>query len=389
MTWRAAVTLAVFSLTCLLTGPVGATSFGGIEFPEGEVSFADEVIRFDPLFSGGPGPTDPNHIDPQSALGIPDFGINSVHSVSLGSGGLLELAFLDNLLTNSGDSMFDLHVFEIGADVEDTFVAIRPTASTLLLLDPMGDLDGDGFFEVGGVFGSTSSIDIDIFFAGFAPGELTFDAVQLIDDFNEGNATGATVGADIDAVGAIAAIAVPEPNCAATPAPGCFAMQKASLAIQEKKPGNEKLKIKLKKPEQPLPDGALGDPLTTTTTSACLYDGAETLVGELSVDPGGVCGTKAKPCWKAPGSGGFGYKDKEASSSGVLKFKAKEKGTLQLTARNNEKKGQSAMPTGIAAALEGATSARMQVVTSDAECFDAMLGTVKKADGIQFKAKTP
>ena len=47
-------------------------------------------------------------------------------------------------------------------------------------------------------------------------------------------------------------------SCAPAPAPGCFVMQKASLAIQEKKPGNEKLKLALKKPAQPLPDGALG-----------------------------------------------------------------------------------------------------------------------------------
>jgi hypothetical protein len=43
-------------------------------------------------------------------------------------------------------------------------------------------------------------------FAGFLPGELRFDAVQLIDDLNEGQTDGATVGADIDAVGDISSI---------------------------------------------------------------------------------------------------------------------------------------------------------------------------------------
>lgn len=182
-------------------------------------------------------------------------------------------------------------------------------------------------------------------------------------------------------------------SCAPTPAPGCFFMKKASLAIKEKKPGNEKLKLALKKPAQPLPDGAFGDPLTTTTVAACIYDEADTLVGELSVDPGGVCGTKAKPCWKALGSGGFRYKDKEASSSGVLKLKGKspkpEKATFKLKARNKLKKGQTAMPTGITTSLEGATRAWVQVVTSDAQCFEGNLGAVKKNDATQFKAKTP
>jgi hypothetical protein len=182
-------------------------------------------------------------------------------------------------------------------------------------------------------------------------------------------------------------------SCAPTPAQGCFFMQKSSLAIKEKKPGNEKLKLTLKNPLQPLPDGALGDPLTTTTVAACLYDEDDLLVGELSVDPGGVCGTKAKPCWKAPGSGGFRYKDKDANSDGVLKLKGKspkpEKATLQLKARNKEKKGQTAMPTGITAALEGDSRAWVQVVTSDAQCFEGNLGTIKKNDATQFKAKNP
>ena len=193
-----------------------AVIFGGIDFPQGAQSFADSVIRYDPLFNGGPGPTSPNFTDPNSAIGIPDDFANPAGSVSLGRGGLIELLFTDNVLTNSGNSGFDLHVFEIGPDVEDTFVAIRPTATTLNLLNPLGDANGDGFFEIGKVFGSTSSIDIDTFFAGFSVGELEFDAVQLIDDPNEGNNTGSTVGADIDAVGAISSqstsTTTPEPS---------------------------------------------------------------------------------------------------------------------------------------------------------------------------------
>lgn len=186
----------------------GAEEFGGIEFPQGEISFADTVIRHDPLFGGGNGPTDPNFLDPEAALGVPDYA-RDVGSVSLGSGGIIEIGFVDNALTNSADDAPDLHIFEIGPDVEDTFVAVRPgneatrNALAALCADAMVPLS-DGFCEIGKVFGRTSSIDIDAVFPGHPPGDLIFDAVQLIDDPEEGGTRGDTVGADIDSVGAIA-----------------------------------------------------------------------------------------------------------------------------------------------------------------------------------------
>jgi PEP-CTERM motif len=195
----ASISLILFSLD---QARASSLIFDGIEFPDGASSFADQVIRYDPLFSGGPPPTQPNATDPNTALGVPlEGGV-----VSLGSGGLIELQFIDNRLTNSGDGGPDLHIFEVGPDVEDTFVAIRPVGMTMLLLEDLFSLldsDADGYFEVGKVFGSTSSIDIDEVFPGFGPSELVFDAVQLIDDPNEGLLTGGTIGADIDAVGAI------------------------------------------------------------------------------------------------------------------------------------------------------------------------------------------
>lgn len=183
------------------SGNVYAVIYGGIDFPQGAQSFADAVIRSDPLYSGGPAPTD--LLTPSHTLGIPDYTTSNKKALSLGRGGLVELQFIDNRLTNSGNATRDLHIFEVGPDVEDTFVAIRPTEETAALLGPGHDANGDGFYEIGKVFGSTSSIDIDAIFPGFAAGVLVFDAVQLIDDRNEGDATGPTVGADIDAVGAI------------------------------------------------------------------------------------------------------------------------------------------------------------------------------------------
>ena len=75
----------------------------------------------------------------------------------------------------------------MGPDVEDTFVEIS--------------VEGAVWHPVGKVFGSTAGIDIDAF--GFGPGDH-FSFIRLTDDGNEGGQTGDTVGADIDAVGAIA-----------------------------------------------------------------------------------------------------------------------------------------------------------------------------------------
>jgi hypothetical protein len=59
------------------------------------------------------------------------------------------------------------------------------------------------------VFGSTAGIDIDSF--GFGTSDL-FAFVRLMDDTNEGDQTGASVGADIDAVGAISTVPTPVPE---------------------------------------------------------------------------------------------------------------------------------------------------------------------------------
>ena len=111
----------VFSVAmCLGSSSIYAqeTCYRGVCFPAGDVSFADVVIRYLPDYNGGCAPTHPNFTDPVSSLGPPDYeptGCGTCEgSVSLGNGGLLEVAFVNNLLTNSGDSADDLHIFEVG-----------------------------------------------------------------------------------------------------------------------------------------------------------------------------------------------------------------------------------------------------------------------------------
>lgn len=181
-------TLNVIGAVVLHALSLPAEEFGGIEFPQGSPSFADEVVAFQPDFSKGTIPTHANFTDPSFALGAPDYsgGNRGTGSVSLGSGGRIVLKFSNNRLTGSDSRRPDLHIFEVGPEVEDTFVEISE--------------DGSVWHSVGKVFGSTSSIDIDAF--GFTSSDA-FIFVRLTDDPRKGSGSGPTVGADIDAVGAI------------------------------------------------------------------------------------------------------------------------------------------------------------------------------------------
>lgn len=176
--------IAAFPWTFVIT--VHAEIFGGIDFPQGAVSFADRVVSYTP---GTPGPTGSLFIRPIDSLGPPDYpgGNDQPGSVSLGVGGTIVLEFTNNFLTGSNSTAADLHIFEVGTDVEDTFAEIS--------------VDGITWFAVGKVSGSTSSIDIDAF--GFTAANQ-FRFVRLRDDPAEGQTSGDSVGADIDAVGAIA-----------------------------------------------------------------------------------------------------------------------------------------------------------------------------------------
>ena len=185
-----------------------AIPIGGIEFPAGAVSFADAVVSFSPGIVGGTQPTSP-HLGGFNALGTPDYtGANSCTTqenctfVSLGDGGSIVLRFVDNKLTGSGTIGADLHIFEVGPDVEDTYVDISK--------------NGVNWFSVGKVAGATSSIDIDAF--GWGIGDI-FEYVRLTDDTTKDGQSGATVGADIDAVGAITTVRTP-PNEVPEPASG-------------------------------------------------------------------------------------------------------------------------------------------------------------------------
>ena len=131
--------------------------------------------------------------------------------MTLGDGGQITLRFTNNSLTGSGSSALDLWIFEVGPDVEDTFVDISK--------------DGANWFSVGKVAGATAGIDIDAY--GFGTSDF-FSYVRLTDDTDEGEqGDGQTVGADIDAVGAISSA----PPVNQVPEPTTLALLGVALAI--------------------------------------------------------------------------------------------------------------------------------------------------------------
>jgi len=167
-----------------------------------QAHYADDVIQYDPTFGGG---KLPRNRDATRALGKPQLRNNDV---SLGSGGLLEVAFVTSVLMNSGDDRPDLQIVEVGRDKEDTLVAVMPAdeqtsrAIAHLCQDQLKPLT-DGYCELGRAKGGTASLDLDALFPGFRAGELRFNAVQLVDDAEQGGGTGNTAGADIDGVVAL------------------------------------------------------------------------------------------------------------------------------------------------------------------------------------------
>lgn len=152
------------------------TTYSGVTFPDGDISFADQVISFSP----GQDVAAP-HLDSNLVLGAPDGG-----HLSLGDNGSLIVRFSDNSLTTSGDATADLHIFEVGARVEVFNVAISQ--------------DLVNWIDLGDLSGQPTSIDIDGV-AGVVP-FAQYSYVRLIDVAPD--QTGSPFGeADIDAIGAI------------------------------------------------------------------------------------------------------------------------------------------------------------------------------------------
>jgi hypothetical protein len=198
----------------------------------------------------------------------------------------------------------------------------------------------------------------------------------------------------------LAIVGTSVPSCPASPALDCQgSFEKGLLLVSERRPGRERIIAKwLRGPE--LAGTDLGNPLGSggTAYSMCVYTDAGRLAGSYSVDrAGATCGTK--DCWKNlgrppgdPGHKGYRYRDRGASSDGIalVLVRAGDAGRSKaaIKGKNNSAKGQLALPTGVAAALTGSTSATVQLLASNVpECISVELTDVSRNDASQFKAR--
>ena len=172
-----------------------STVYGGVTFPDGDKSFADEVVAFalGPLVST-------NFDDPNDVLGAPDYSA-STGSFSLGNPpagtaptGFITIRFTDNSLTTSGDSEADVFIFEIGGAVELYTVEISKN-----------NVD---WITVATAIGQPGKFDIDAVAGVNAGDQFTYVRVSdAVGGVSSGSPFG---GPDIDAIGAISSA----PPCA-------------------------------------------------------------------------------------------------------------------------------------------------------------------------------
>jgi hypothetical protein len=183
--------------------------------------------------------------------------------------------------------------------------------------------------------------------------------------------------------------------CGACPGqsdPACLTgFDKGFLLVKEAPAGKEKLVAKLLKgPAATQSD--LGNPLGSggTAYGLCVYDQTGFLAGEFEVDRAGAsCG--GLPCWSAigddpPDGKGYKYKDEAGDADGVRKvlYKGGDAGKSKVILKG---KG-SGLPAGLTAALQSATSVRLQFRGSDAvQCLSVDLTDLKKQEIDFFKAK--
>ena len=165
------------------------TTFGSDFYSQGLLSFADAVSRYDATAGGGPVPLAGLQVA-ADALGAPNYsGIGEPTpgqgAVSLGRGGVLVVQFTNNILTGSGDARPDLAVYEVG---NSELARVEVSA------------DNINYTSVGNISFNSRYVDLDAF--GFSPlSQLYF--VRITDVSSDGALSGDSVGADIDAVGAL------------------------------------------------------------------------------------------------------------------------------------------------------------------------------------------
>ncbi|MBI5506175.1 MAG: cellulase family glycosylhydrolase [Deltaproteobacteria bacterium] len=181
-------------------------------------------------------------------------------------------------------------------------------------------------------------------------------------------------------------IDVIEPCPAVLEDSACIGAYGASLTVDERRPGSEKLKAQWKAFDQPTTRADFGDPVEGHSRySLCLYADAM-LAGEFFVDRAGLtCNGSA--CWRLAGLG-WRYKDARASAAGIgqvtVKPGATGAGSAKVLGRNAAAKGMASLPVGVAVQLSAATEVAMQLRVDDARCASATLTYAKTTEPSRY-----
>lgn len=135
--------------------------------------------------------------------------------------------------------------------------------------------------------------------------------------------------------------------------------------------------------------GEFKDPVNTAGVAyrLCIYD-ADGLAAAHEVPSQGTC--DGKPCWKASGTTGFQYGNKNGAVDGIsqLKFKAGDAGKSQASVKLKSKTGEFVSPP----LPLPASSVRAQLVVDDGVtpvCFETTFATSTKNEAKQYSAKGP
>lgn len=182
------------------------------------------------------------------------------------------------------------------------------------------------------------------------------------------------------------AIEVFEPCPQTFDATGCIDAYSATVSVDERRPGSEKLKVQWKGFTAPTSMADFGDPVLGSSRYAlCLYvdDG---LAAELVVDrAAGLC--NGAPCWKESRTG-LSYKDNRASADGIrqvsIRSGAAGAGSVKISGNNRLSQGLTSLPVGTAAALAAGSTQAMQVRVSDGRCVSSRIGWIATRDGTRF-----
>jgi hypothetical protein len=170
-------------------------------------------------------------------------------------------------------------------------------------------------------------------------------------------------------------------GCETAPRPTCKTANAAGSKVtaKDRTPDTaDQVSWKWKGQATTLPD--FGNPVGTTGYALCIYEGSSLLL-TARAPASGDCG--AKPCWKALGTKGYGYKDATSTPDGLLKvtLKVGAAGKAQVAVKG---KGVN-LPDAV---LPLSTPVTVQLQATTGACWTATFGTATATDAGEFKAKS-